>query len=285
MRSLLRCTMALGVVVAMTAPAHALTFDQNVTPDILFGTAVDNGSFTVDQQGGLELGLRAKLRFDDTNQAQNIFNSNGDGTYSFVAGLPPTGFSWEPGSTSTAVWSFEWSINTDFDGSSGLNLDAYDYELAIDFDPSAGTNFMTFDPIHSVNPETGTVQWDHAIGDNSTPNGGGASISNGTSNVAGYNAAITSNNVGQNSWNMEFFDDAGGGFPFNGNARGIYEFVLTAFDKGTTNVAGSTSITVYSTPEPSSMALLGLGIVGLAGARRRQRRRDAAAASDTAAEA
>jgi len=282
MRLLLRFTAALGVVVAMTAPAHAVTtYDADVTPDILFGNGVDNGAFTVDTANGVELGLRAKLRFDDNNLAQNIFNSNGDGTYSYEAGLPPTGFGFAAGSTSTAVWSFEWSINTDVDGTSGQVLSDLTYQLQIDFDPSAGTNFLTFDPINSVNPETSTVQWDHAIGNNSTPNGGGASISNGASNVAGYNTAITNNNVAQNSWNMEFFD--GGSFPFDGRSRGIYEFVLTAFDGGTQ--VAQTSMTVYSTPEPSSLALLSLGVVGLAGARRRQRRRNAAAEDQTDAPA
>src|SRR3546814_4080660 len=85
-------------------------FDQNVTKEVIFGSGNANGSFTVDRQNGIELGLRAKLRFDETNQPQNTFNSNGDGTYSFPAGTPPTGFGFDPNSPTTPVWNFEWSI-------------------------------------------------------------------------------------------------------------------------------------------------------------------------------
>ncbi len=63
---------------------------QDVTPDVFFGSGNDNGFFTVDLQDGvdyrIELGLRGKLRFNPSNQPQNIFNSNGDGSYDFVAG-------------------------------------------------------------------------------------------------------------------------------------------------------------------------------------------------------
>lgn len=214
-------------------PAHAVTtYDADVKPDILFGSGVNNGGFTVDQNDGVgvELGLRAKLRFDDNNQAQNIFNSNGDGTYSFEAGLPPTGFGWVPGSTSTAVWNFEWSINSNFDGSSGYNLDDLTYTLDIDFDPSAGTNFLSFDPINGIDPTKpmDPLYYDHSIGNNGSDDT--------TDSVAGdsteYSTLIAGNNVAQNSWNMEFFSTVAPQ-TFSGAARGIYTFTLTAFDGGT----------------------------------------------------
>ncbi len=68
----------------------ALIYNADVTPNVIFGSGNINGSFTVDQSNNVELGLRAKLRYDATGQPQNIFNSNGDGTYSFDAGVAPT---------------------------------------------------------------------------------------------------------------------------------------------------------------------------------------------------
>lgn len=250
----------------LAAQAGPVLFDQDVTPDIIFGSGNVNGSFTTNQMSGVELGLRAKLRFDAANSPQNVFNSNGDGTYTFKSGQPPTGFGFAPGSPSTAVWNFEWSINSDYDGTSGLFLDDLTYALSIDFDPGPGTNFLTFDVINDL-PVAG--YWDHAIGTNATPNGGGTSAGDNPT----YLALIAANNVAQNSWNMEFFDDAGGGFPFNANQNGTYEFVLTAFS-GLSEVA-STAITINAVPEPSSLALLGLGTMSIIGCGWRRKRRSA----------
>ena len=90
----MKSTLLLMAAIVIAVPALGLDFDQNVTPDVIFGSGNTNGSFTVDRQGSIELGLRAKLRFDSNNQPQNVFNSNGDGSYSFVAGPAPSGFSW-----------------------------------------------------------------------------------------------------------------------------------------------------------------------------------------------
>ena len=231
-----------------------MEFDQDVTPDVIFGSGNANGSFTTDTSaGGVELGLRAKLRFNDANAPENTFNSNGDGTYSFDAGLPPTGFGWAPGSASTAVWNFEWTINTNIDGTpGGLMLNDLTYEIRIDFD-AIGTSFLTFDPINipvGATPNFG----DHAIGTNST-----TSL---TKSVAGdrstYLDLIADNNVAQNSWNMEFFFDDS---QFNGNDVGSYTIQLEAFAAGASVASTSIIVNSVAIPEPSTALLAGIALL------------------------
>ena len=255
----------LGILAAGPAGAVVL-FDQNVTNDVIFGDGNDNGGFTVDRANGMELGLRAKLRFDDTNQPQNTFNSNGDGSYSFAAGAPVGGgFGFAPGSSSTAVWNFEWSINSNFDGN-GANLDQFVYSIQIDFDPAnPGSNFQSFDPING--PFTVPPFPDHEIGDNSTGNGDGEKASD----AAEYADLIANNNLAQNSWNMEFFDEAVN-FPFDAGVPGVYTIALSAFDLNQ-QLLSSVSIDVIVTrvPEPATLSLFLLGLTGLLVIARRRR--------------
>ncbi|WP_182865868.1 PEP-CTERM sorting domain-containing protein [Stieleria mannarensis] len=243
-----------------TSASAGTIYDGTVTNNVIFGSGNLNGSWTIDQNNGVELGLRAKVRFDDNNQPQNIFNSNGAGVYTFDPGQPSPGFGFAPNSSSSAKWNFEWSINSDYLASSGSNLSDLNYLLEIDFDPSIGTNFQAFDPINVPDPDYA----DHAIGDNSTVNGGGTSAGN----RADYLTLIGANNLAQNSWNMEFFDSAS--FPFNSNQSGIYEIRLSAFDAGGSQLA-QTSITVSTVPEPSTM--LSFACVGLFSMGMRRRRR------------
>lgn len=88
-----------------------LLFDQNVIPDVIFGSGNANGAFTVNRNNDVELGIRAKVRFPVPS---NTFNSDGDGTYTHQAG----------DFGGLAPWNFEWSVNSDYDGSTGNSLDA-----------------------------------------------------------------------------------------------------------------------------------------------------------------
>lgn len=233
------------------APASAvIMYDQNVTNNAIFGSGNTNGSYTTDRADGVELGLRGKLRFNAANAPENTFNSGGDGTYSFDSGLPPSGFGFAPGSTSTAVWNFEWSINTDYDGTSGLALDELVYTLEIDFDPGLGVNFQSFDPIN-------VPFADHSIGDNTTAQGGGAEAAD----AATYSALLAGNNLAQNSWNMEFFDNAM--YPFDGRVNGIYDIRLSAGYAGAAPLASTSIQILVGVPEPGTVFLMGAALMGL----------------------
>ena len=121
---------AFGVSGANIALAD-VEFDQFVTPDIIFGDGNVNGSFTTDRRDGIEIGLRAKIPF------VGLINSNGDGTYSYT--LLETEHSSLPTKCGgLKCWNFDWTVNTDFDDSSGLLLDDLTYELGMDGDPGLG---------------------------------------------------------------------------------------------------------------------------------------------------
>lgn len=222
------------ITVIVEAPKE---YDQNVTSNAIFGSGVLNGAFTTRRFQGVELGLRSKVRFDASNNEVNVFNSNGDGTYTMQAGAP-TGAGLPPWATTTTPrWNIEWSANVNHDGSSGLVLDGLTYEFGMDFDPSAFTNFLVFDPIspNSVIPFTAPITqtfWDHAIGTNATAQGAGTVATT----LAQYTALLAANNLAQNSWNLEDWNEA----PFNGfvpASAGRYDFYLAAIDGNGDEVA------------------------------------------------
>ena len=267
--------LALVAALAITSPAFAvISFDQDVTNNAIFGSGNSNGGWTVDRASGVEIGLRAKVRYP---APANVFNSNGDGTYTHLSGAPLS-------NPDRANWNFEWSVNSNYDGSSSYsNIDSLAYLLQIDFDPGAGaTDFLEFNPINPNEVIPGTFAADHSFGDNSTAQGAGAEATG----VASYNALLTGSNLVQNSWNHAFFDapfdpstfdaDAAAGSKlFNPNTNGEYTIRLTAFDGAT--VVASSSIVVAAIPEPTSF-LFGSMIAGGVGfvAMRRPRRKVAA---------
>ena len=258
------CGLLLAVPLLATLPGtgHAapLLFDQNVTPDVIFGSGNSNGSFTVDRTDGVELGLRAKIPFVGTT------NSNGDGTYSYsLAEADPR-------------WNFDWTINTDYDDSTGFKIDDLTYELGMDFDPSQGTNFLAFDPVTQL---LATTFYDHSIGTNATANGGGAEAGD----AATYAGLIANNTVLQQSWRYAFFSGAEPE-PYDPSIDGTYDVYLKAFAADGSEVA-STSIQVIigagggaaPVPEPTGALLFGVGmaVVALRGRRSGLQRASAAA--------
>ncbi len=241
------CLLALSFTGAANA---ALIFNANVTPNVIFGTGVTNGSFTVDRSNNVELGLRAKLRFDASGQPQNIFNSNGDGTYSFNAGVAPGQ------SSPAAVWSIEWSVNSDLSGNQSRALNALTYTLGADSDPSAGDAWTLKDPVNAS-------YVDNAIGTNSTGNGGGTVAST----AAQYANLIANDNVAQNSWRAQWLFAN-----FDPTVGGRYDFYLAASNSAGTQLARTDiSVLVAPVPVPSAVWLFGPGLLGLVGVARRKK--------------
>lgn len=247
--SILSLFVAVGLAYNCQITMAATFYDEDVTPDFIDGTDNPNGSFTVDRENGIEIGLRAKLRHDANGDPQAIYNSNGDGTYTFMAGVAPTQ------SSDTAVWSFEWSINTDFEGTEDRKLEDLSYLLTLA--DSTGT-LAQFDPIKGPNPgESGAVFWDHAFGDNTTGNGGGVSVGAGDG-ASEYAALLADYNVAQNSWKPHWVIPG-----FDPNKLEEYTITLDALDSPGGNVLASSSITVNAVPEPGTIALAGLaGLFG-----------------------
>ena len=112
------------------------------------------------------------------------------------------------------------------------NQTGVNYQLFLDVDPTAGENFKSFGP-------------------------------------------QTVSGVSQDSWNLGFDSfETGFGYTFDPTLNGEYTFLLTAF-RGVEQL-GRTSIVVQvgsglTVPEPGSMALVGLGLLGLVGLRRKTR--------------
>ena len=80
MKKLVIAGLMCAVLMCGSYSQGALLYDQNVTPDVIFGDGNDNGAFTVgtgiadagaSNERTVEIGLRAKLRHDENGQPQN----------------------------------------------------------------------------------------------------------------------------------------------------------------------------------------------------------------------
>jgi hypothetical protein len=148
---------AIALAVVASAAAQANTSYGNIIdpPGVIFGTGNVNGNFTINNQNGVELALRAKTRGGATIDGSS-------GIYEVVPGFAP-------GTTNRATWNYEFSI----DALTG-NLGDYTYKLGIDNDPTSATHFTFVDAASYFGDNTVTAnvsQNSENIGFGNTPGG------------------------------------------------------------------------------------------------------------------
>ncbi len=252
--------LALAALAASSFGAHAaIVHNSNIVGNVIFGSSNQDGGWTINQTGNMELALRAKVRYDVTTGGPlSVYNANGDGTFSHAVGNPGGA------NAGRGRWNFEWSVNTDASGTGGAKISDYEFVLGVDSDPGVLPTFNTYSLVGN-SPVAG-APYDHTFGDNTTPESGGTKATT----AALFASLIGTTSLMQNSSNMEFVDD-GILFAsdFNPNIAGSYSFFLEARDKTTGAVIGRTDITV-NVPEPATLALIGLALAGLATTRRRR---------------
>lgn len=213
------------------AQAAILNGTGLVTPDVIYGTGGNaNGSFTGQTAGNIEVGLRAHQRYPTP---ENIFNYDGVSTYTFASGGSPT---------NRSVFNFDWAVNVDRSGTSGIKLNTFDYRLSFDTDASAGVTYITIDPFNTAG------YFDHSLGTNATGSNAGVEFGD----VASLQAAMASFNVAQQSSNLGF------GFSADPDAPGIYNFRFEVLEKTSGDVLSSAEIQVVvgTVPVPQSLALV-----------------------------
>ena len=228
-------------------PAYAtVTISYNTAVTAINGTGNPNGYWnsTLDSSLNLQLSLKAQTTIIGNPASPN----DGAGTFYFPVGT-------KPGSTK-ATWGYWFSINTNPSGLGGNKLNAYDFYLTFDTPATPGTYFTPVNVLTAIN--------DNAYGNNSTANGAGTIGTAGTSPTL-----ILNNNIAQNAENISF-----SGLPTS--LTGNYDFQLYAVATGAgangTRLAEADMIVqVAPVPEPSTLALAGLGLAGLLLQRQRRK--------------
>lgn len=278
-RNNLRQITTTAVLVATLTPALAgaqtLLFDRDVTPAVIMGSGIANGGFTVDRTSKIELGLRARLRYDEDGNPTNTVNSNGDGSYTYRA---RSAFPGDPFRKLLAEWNVDWSVNVGLGTDSQQVLNQLTYVFGVDIDPTAGVeNWVTGDAINLTQLDPGDRCTDTSFGTNSTGAGGGVEVSSAAcltqAGLDQYASYLGTMSVAQNSWNPGLLNRING-VSFDPTVAGEYKFYIEAIGPESRAPLARTEITVITTsvPEPGPMALIGLGLAGIGWFRRRTNR-------------
>jgi hypothetical protein len=236
-----------AAVVALTpfaALAATVNGTGNVSPNVIFGGSVSNGSFTGATAGGVELALRGKLRYDLDGQPQNTFNFDNVDTYTFMSAnsVAPS---------NRSIFNFEWAIHT----LGGAALNSLTYLLTVDTDPTVNNNSAI-----SYNPMAALLY----LGTDASGQGSATEVVGPNSNLANFTVA-------QQSVNMGFLTAPFAPIPVP-LGSGKFTFTLSAFS-GQSMVNSTTMHVVVDAPAAVPLPAGGLLLIGalggLAGLRRR----------------